>query len=170
MGLSGPGTAHGAEVHELGADRTLVALPALRELRGHLDADDAVVRARIDEVQRAQGYRLLGVLLPGEPDAVAVAGFRAISNLAWGEVLYVDDLSTRTAWRGRGYATVLLHRLDDEARGLGCSSVELDSGVGPHRADAHRRYLGHGYRISSHHFSRETGTTTAPVPSDAWTR
>ncbi len=32
--------------------------------------------------------------------------------------------------------------------------AELDSGVGPARADAHRFYFRHGLRIASHHFQR----------------
>jgi GNAT superfamily N-acetyltransferase len=133
---------------------------ALRELRTHLPEDDAEVVARIDEVQRPEGYRLLAVL-PEEPsgtgaggEAVAVAGFRRLSNLAWGDVVYVDDLVTRATARGRGLASALLSAVDDEARRLGAAAVHLDSGHGPDRAAAHRAYLRHGYRLSSHHLSR----------------
>ena len=45
-------------------------------------------------------------------------------------------------------------RYEKEAERLGCASLELDSGVGPERADAHRLYMNCGLRISSHHFSR----------------
>jgi GNAT superfamily N-acetyltransferase len=153
-------------VRELPVGTTALAVPALRELRPHLPADDDVVAARIDQVQRREGYRLFAVL-PADGDgaargtspgaALAVAGFRRLSTLAWGDILYVDDLVTRTDARGRGFATALLTAVDDEARRLGLVAVHLDSGHGPDRADAHRTYLRHGYRLSSHHLSRQLG-------------
>lgn len=142
-------------VRELPVGETALAVPALRELRPHLPADDAAVVARIDHVQRAEGYRLLAVLPEGGGPALAVAGLRRLSNLAWGDLLYIDDLVTRESARGRGLASALLTAVDDEARRLGCQAVHLDSGHGPDRAAAHRAYLRHGYRISSHHFSQE---------------
>lgn len=58
-------------------------------------------------------------------------GDRRTVILAWGDVLYVDDLSTRERFRR-------------------CEAVYLDSGH--HRHDAHRLHLGAGYEIRSHHF------------------
>ena len=43
----------------------------------------------------------------------------------------------------------------DEGRRLGCEAVHLDSGVGSDRAAAHRLYMRHHLRISSHHFQLE---------------
>lgn len=140
-------------VRELPAGETSLAVPALRELRPRLPDDDAAVIARIDRIQRPQGYRLFAVLPAGGAPASAVAGFRRVSNLAWGDVLYIDDLVTRADARGRGFAVALLMAVDDEARRLGLGEVHLDSGHGPDRAVAHRTYLAHGYRISSHHFT-----------------
>ena len=40
--------------------------------------------------------------------------------LAWGHYLYVDDLSTVPAARGRGHADLLLAWVVDEGRRLGC--------------------------------------------------
>lgn len=157
--IGGPGWAQGDArppvVRELPFGDTALAVPTLRELRPHLPPDDGDVVARIDHVQRPEGYRLFAVLPDDGGPALAVAGFRRMSNLAWGDLLYIDDLVTRTAARGRGLATALLTAVDDEARHLGLQAVHLDSGHGPDRADAHRAYLRHGYRISSHHFSRD---------------
>jgi GNAT superfamily N-acetyltransferase len=141
-------------VRELPVGETHLAVPALRELRPHLPADDAAVIRRIDAVQRPEGYRLFAVL-PEDGAALAVAGVRRVSNLAWGDTLYVDDLSTRASARRRGYASALLTAVDDEARRLGCRAVHLDSGHGVDRAAAHRAYLQHGYRISSHHLAHD---------------
>lgn len=156
--ISGPGwvAPHPPPVvRELTVGETALAVPALRELRPNLPADDAAVVARIDRVQRPEGYRLLAVLPDDGGPALAVAGFRRVSNLAWGDVLYVDDLVTRGAARGRGAASALLTAIDDEASRLGLAAVHLDSGHGVDRAAAHRAYLRHGYRISSHHFTRD---------------
>lgn len=142
-------------VRELPVGETILAVPALRELRPDLPIDDDEVAARIDQVQRPEGYRLFAVLPePGAP-ALAVAGVRRLSTLAWGDILYIDDLVTRSVARGRGAASALLTAVDDEAVRLGLDAVHLDSGHGIDRAAAHRTYLRHGYRISSHHFSHE---------------
>lgn len=125
----------------------------MRALRPHL-ADQESFVDHVDRVQRPAGYRLVGVVAD-EDAAVAVAGFRVGDNLAWGHHLYVDDLSTSPQARGQGHATALLHWLRDEAARKGCVAMHLDSGVGEDRLDAHRLYLNDGYRISSHHFSKE---------------
>jgi len=113
----------------------------------------------VDDLQRPEGYRLVGVLPPVGGDAVAVAGFRLGTSLSRGRHLYLDDLCTVAALRGRGLASRLLEWIHAEGRRLGCDQVHLDSGVGPTRAAAHRLYLNAGYLISAHHFVRATPAT-----------
>jgi GNAT superfamily N-acetyltransferase len=123
----------------------------MRPLRPHLAGRDAFV-ARVDDVQRPEGYRLVAAFEDGD-EAVAVAGFRVLHNLAWGmRALYVDDLSTHPDARRRGHSGALLGWLRAEARRLGCDEFHLDSGVGPERLDAHRLYFNAGMRIASYHF------------------
>jgi GNAT superfamily N-acetyltransferase len=122
----------------------------MRALRAHYTDEDEFVR-RVDEVQRAQGYRILGAF-EGER-CVAVAGFRVLHNLAWGDTLYVDDLSTLPEARGRGHGRALLEWCMDEGRRLGCQEFHLDSGVEPEREDAHRLYFNTGLRIRAYHFA-----------------
>lgn len=139
-------------IRELSPPDTGLAFEAMRALRPHLDSEAAFV-ARVDGVQRREGYRLAVAL--GEDGTVeAVAGFRVGENLAWGRFLYVDDLSTLPAGRRRGHGRALLTWLEDEARRLGCDELHLDSGVGPDREDAHRLYFNAGFRIYAHHFRR----------------
>ena len=121
-------------------------------LRPHF-TDEASFIARVDDVQRAEGYRLLGAF-EDAPHAVAVAGFRVGHMLAWGRYLYVDDLSTLPEARRRGYGRQLLDWLGEEAERLGCEQLHLDSGLGPTRTDAHRLYLNTGLEITSFHFAR----------------
>ena len=119
-------------------------------LRTHY-TDEAEFVRRVNEVQRPQGYRVVGVF---EGDrCVAVAGFRVIRNLAWGDTLYVDDLSTLPEARGRGYGRALLEWCREEGAREGCAEFHLDSGVGPEREDAHRLYFNTGLRITSYHFA-----------------
>lgn len=125
----------------------------MQALRTDLGDEERFVHA-VDEVQRPEGYRLLGAFEEGEREAVAVAGFRAAHGLAWGHYLYVDDLATLPQARRRGHGRALLDWLGEEAGRLGCDQLHLDSGVGLDRADAHRVYLNSGMVIAAHHFAR----------------
>ncbi len=132
-----------------GADdpRWVTALPVLQQLRPHLTAD---LLAQVIEEGAPQGLRFTGVFVEGE--CVAVAGWRVLANTSAIRKLYVDDLSTDSAKRSKGYGKVLLDHLTQQARDLGCKSIELDSGV--QRYDAHRFYLRERMNINSHHFQK----------------
>ena len=140
------------EIRELGPGETAVAAAALLELRPHLGSAEAL--AERADAQRAAGYRIAVAVDDGETEAAAAAGFRIQENLAWGRHLYVDDLSTRVAARGRGHGAALMDWLIDCARREGCGELHLDSGVGPERESAHRLYFGSRLRIASYHFTR----------------
>lgn len=143
------------EIREIQAPDTGLAYLAMKELRTHR-ADEAEFVRLVDEVQRAEGYRLAGVF-DREPHALAVAGFREVNNLVSGRHVYIDDLSTIPDHRRRGYAAALLVWLGGEAARLGCEQVQLDSAVGPARADAHRLYMANGFSIAAFHFSQQLG-------------
>ncbi len=140
-------------IREILPVKTGLAFRAMQSLRTDL-ADEESFASRVNEVQRQEGYRLIGTFEEGEPDAVAVAGFRTGHSLAWGHYLYVDDLSTLPQAKRRGYGRALLDWLVEEGKRLGCEQLHLDSGVGLDRADAHRLYLNGGLVIASHHFAR----------------
>lgn len=140
-------------VRELVAGDTGLAFEAMRALRAHLSDEDEFVR-RVDELQRPQGYRLVAVV-EGDGTVSAVAGFRVLEMLAYGRVLYVDDLSTLPSARRRGHGRALLEWCAGEAQRTNCAALQLDSNVGPERQDAHRLYFNNGMRISSYHFTRE---------------
>jgi GNAT superfamily N-acetyltransferase len=138
-------------IRELDADETAAAFAAMRALRPHLADEQELVR-RVDR-QRAEGYRLVAAVKE-DGSVGAVVGFRVHDTLAFGRILYIDDLSTLPAARRRGYGRALLDWCADEGRRLGCDALHLDSGVGADRQDAHRLYFNAGLRISAHHFSR----------------
>jgi GNAT superfamily N-acetyltransferase len=135
-------------VRELLPGETALAHQVLCGLRPAFGELEAFVR-HVDELQRPEGYRLAAALVDDE--AVAAMGFRRGHNLAWGDHLYVDDLVTLPAHRGRGHARMLLDWVLEEARRLGCVQLHLDSGTQRH--DAHRLYLGWGMTITSFHFA-----------------
>jgi GNAT superfamily N-acetyltransferase len=143
-------------IRELLPPDTGLGFDAMLALRTEL-ADEQSFARHVDDLQRPEGYRLIGAFEEGEPSAVAVAGFRAGHSLAWGHYLYVDDLSTLPLARRRGHGRSLLDWLLEEGRRLGCGQLHLDSGVGLDRADAHRLYLNAGLVIVSHHFARHVG-------------
>ncbi len=122
--------------------------PVLHLLRPHLKEESflPLIREMMQE-----GYELAFI----EKDGVAAAaiGFRYLRKLYDGKQIYVDDLSTLEACRGKGYAGMLLDHVFGLAKAKGCACVTLDSG--PARHDAHRLYLNKGFRISSLHFFRE---------------
>ena len=127
--------------------------PVLKILRPHLEESDFLAKVRRQETE---GYHLAFIR---EQEAVAsVAGFRIQEFLAWGKVLYVDDLITDPKMRGRGFAGSLLDWLIAHARVMGCDEVHLDSGY--QRLDAHRLYLNKGLSLNCHHFSLKF-----PLPS-----
>ena len=144
------------ELREIVPPDTVLAFPAMQALRLHYATEEEFVQ-RVDDVQRAEGYQLVGVFEATWQHAVAVAGFRLGHNLAWGRFLYVDDLSTLPEARRRGHGMRLLEWLTEEARRLECDQLHLDSGVGPDRLDAHRLYFNSGLAITSYHFARRLG-------------
>jgi GNAT superfamily N-acetyltransferase len=141
-------------IRELGPEETGLAYEAMLELRPRIGSEADFV-ARVNDLQRPEGYRLVASFADGDAQAVAAAGFRTEHFLAWGHALYVDDLSSRSGFRRQGHSGALMDWLLAEARRLGCGQLHLDSGVGPDREEAHRLYLNKRLRISSHHFQIE---------------
>jgi GNAT superfamily N-acetyltransferase len=140
-------------IQELHAGASNLAYAAMLELRPDIGPESIFVE-RVDSVQRAEGYRLVAYFVKDDAQAVAVAGFRVVHQLAWGHTLYCDDLGTRFDHRRHGYAGELVDWLIDEAKRLHCEAFHLDSGLGPDRTDAHRLYFNKRMRISSFHFQR----------------
>jgi hypothetical protein len=120
--------------------------PVFSELRPHIEADRFLTQVRR---QQAQSYQILAVRQQGT--VKSVAGFRFAEFLAWGKILYVDDLATLSGETSQGFAGGLLDWLIEHAQAHVCQGVHLDSGYQRHHA--HRLYLNKGFQLSSHHFS-----------------
>lgn len=120
--------------------------PVMVQLRPHL-AMDAFVEQALRQMR--DGYRLACAETAG--NVVAAAGYRIMETLAWGKILYVDDLVTEEANRSRGVGALLFDFIMKTARESGCAELHLDSGV--QRFGAHRFYLAKRMDITSHHFA-----------------
>ena len=145
-------------IRELPPAETRLAYEAMLELRPHIGSESEFV-ARVNDVQRPAGYRLVASFDDGDTAAGGAAGFHVRDMLAWGHYLYVEDLVTRESARRAGHATRLLDWVLVEAKRNGCESFQLDSGVPRH--DAHRLYLRWGLAITGHHFGRVLGSAPA---------
>jgi len=149
---------HSMSIRELPPAETRLAYEAMLELRPNIGSESEFV-ARVNDVQRPAGYRLVASFDDGDSAAAGAAGFHVRDMLAWGHYLYVEDIVTRESARRAGHATHLLDWVLVEAERNGCNSFQLDSGV--HRHDAHRLYLQWGLAITGHHFGRVLGGAPA---------
>lgn len=119
---------------------------AFKALRLHVEKSSFVKQVIR---QQEQGYRIVAIDSNGIiPSA---AGYRFAEFLAWGKVLYIDDLTTLPDHRGNGYAGQLMDFLIAEARERDCDQLHLDTGYVRH--DAHKLYLKKGLKFVSHHAS-----------------
>lgn len=119
----------------------------MHQLRPHLISEEAFVKQVQRQIQ--EGYHLAYIQNNGQ--VKALAGFRFLEFLAWGKVIYIDDLVSDMATRKNGYGSKVLKWVINEAKKAKCDQVHLDSG--PQRHDAHRLYLNHGFKIIGHHFA-----------------
>ncbi|HEX5057077.1 MAG TPA: GNAT family N-acetyltransferase [Gammaproteobacteria bacterium] len=101
--------------------------------------------------QQVQSYQVLA--LRHEGIVKSAAGFRFAEFLAWGKVIYIDDLTALAEARSKGYAESLLDWLIKHAKSQGCQGIHLDTGYMRHAA--HRLYLRKGLQFSSHHLALE---------------
>lgn len=117
------------------------------ELRPHLRSEKDFVSQVID--QQKEGYKIIAV--EENSYIVACIGFRFLTTLAWGKVLYIDDFITKEKACGKGYGKILLDHIIQIAKEQLCKEVHLDTGYMRHIA--HKVYLKSGFEFNSHHLS-----------------
>ena len=101
--------------------------------------------------QQTQSFQILALRQEGV--VKSAAGFRVAEFLAWGKVLYIDDLTTLPDERAQGFAAALLDWLIAHAKEQRCNGVHLDTGYTRHTA--HHLYLRKGLQLSCHHLALE---------------
>ena len=140
------------EMREITEQETAVAFAALSVLRPMLTDMNRFVE-QVNQLQRPQGYRLLGIFEEGKHSAVAVCGFRQATNLVNGVHIHIDDMVVIPNSRGRGHATSLLQEVAKISREQGISHIYVESNIGSERTDARRFYFRHGFDIVGYHFA-----------------
>jgi len=131
-------------------EQILSCFDLLKILRPDLEVNGFVERVHNQE---KEGYKL--IFISDQEGVRSVAGFRIANFLAWGKVLYVDDLITSPEARGTGFGTHLLKWLMGEAKRAGCDAIHLDTGI--EMGEAHRLYLNLGMKINCLHLSMNLG-------------
>lgn len=99
-----------------------------------------------------QHYKLVYIPNQDNTKAAAFTGYRFLSRLITGPMIYIDDLYTDPEHRGKGYAGALLDIVEKEALKANITSIHLDSGYTMN--DAHRLYLNKGYVLACNHFAK----------------
>lgn len=117
-------TSGGVELrHAHSAEDLTACFPVISALRPALkDAAEWVQRA---QQMAADGYRVLAVWQGNR--AVAMAGYRVMDNLIHGHFLYIDDLITLDAERGKGWGAELLREVSVIGVDEGCQRLVLDT-------------------------------------------
>ena len=129
------------------SDRALTAcFTVFKYLRPHLSEASFIEQVR---EQAREGYKVAYIERDGE--VVAAAGYRTMTFLAWGKILYIDDLITHPEHKRTGLGSTLLDWLLEQGKKLSCKEAHLDTGHQRH--DAHRLYLNKGFVLGCHHMS-----------------
>ena len=122
-------------------------------LRPALIQDEFLART---QTQFTEGYKMVCIRADGK--IVAAAGYRFANFLAWGKVLYIDDLITHPDYKKQGLGGALLDWLEEQAAQEKCEQIHLDTGY--QRLDAHRLYLNKGFSLVSHHMAKIVSANT----------
>lgn len=123
---------------------------AFKELRPHLKDPPSFVNQVLE--QQKQSYTIAAIFDESDASsAAACIGYRDMTTLAWGKCIYIDDFTTRSLYRRKGYGNALLKYVIGIAKENEYDMVHLDTGYGRH--DAHRVYLRNNFQFKSHHLS-----------------
>lgn len=123
--------------------------PVMSQLRTHVPEHEYVDRVK----RQSQTGRYQVAALFDDGQIGCVAGYRISECLAWGKIMYVDDLVSDQNGRSKSYGKQMLAWLVEEARSNGCQEFHLDSGVQRHAA--HRFYLRERMDINCFHFAKK---------------
>jgi GNAT superfamily N-acetyltransferase len=135
------------EVFMVETDAEIVScFPVFKALRPHLEQGGFLAQVRR---QQKVSYQILALKHDGV--IKCVAGFRLAEFLAWGRVLYIDDLATLPGATSQGFAGALLdwligHRLRAPRRAPPLSAEGAAIELPSFDAGNQMRFLGCGRR------------------------
>jgi ribosomal protein S18 acetylase RimI-like enzyme len=116
-------------------------------LRPHLDKNKW--SSMISEMMKNEKYNIAGIVDEGQ--FVAFAGYRFMTSLHSGNIIYIDDLCTLESHRGKGLASELLRFVKAVAISENKDAVVLDTDF--HNNTAQKVYLKHGFELAALHLS-----------------
>ncbi|SHF14437.1 GNAT family N-acetyltransferase [Pedobacter caeni] len=116
-------------------------------LRPHLNKDNW--SSTISEMMQNEKYSIAGII--EEEKVIAFAGYRIMTSLHSGNIIYIDDLCTLESHRGKGLASQLLAHVRAIAISTGKDAVVLDTGFDNNTAQ--KLYLKSGFQLSAVHLS-----------------
>jgi ribosomal protein S18 acetylase RimI-like enzyme len=116
-------------------------------LRPHLDK--ANWSSMIAEMMLHEKYCIAGIM--DNDRIVAFAGYRTMTSLHSGNIIYIDDLCTLESYRGKGLASQLLKHVEAIARSNNKDAVVLDTDFNNNTAQ--KLYLKNGFKLAALHLS-----------------
>ncbi|MGU3377066.1 GNAT family N-acetyltransferase [Chryseobacterium sp. M5A1_1a] len=114
-------------------------------LRPHLDRSKW--SDTIAEMVSNEKYTLMGIF--NEEKIIAFIGYRIMTTLHSGNIIYIDDLCTLQHYRGKGLGGKLLSHVRTVAEYKNLDSVVLDTGFDNHTAQ--KLYFKNGFKLSAVH-------------------
>lgn len=114
-------------------------------LRPHLDKDRW--SSMILEMMENEKYHIAAIA--HDDKFVAFVGYRFMTSLHSGNIIYIDDLCTLESYRGKGLASTLLGHVKTVALSDSKDRVVLDTDFGNNTAQ--KVYLKHGFQLAALH-------------------
>ncbi|SDF89257.1 Acetyltransferase (GNAT) family protein [Dyadobacter soli] len=116
-------------------------------LRPHLEQEKWV--PMVTEMMQNEKYFIAGIFDEGR--CVAFAGSRFMTSLHTGSIIYIDDLCTLDAYRGKGLASRLLDHVREIAKLNKQDALVLDTDFTNNTAQ--KVYLKHGFKLAALHLA-----------------
>ena len=120
-------------IRELAAQELPRAFPIVSQLRPHLTPQNF---AALVTTMRKTGYQTLALFK--NQQITSYAGLAICTNLNNGRHIWIYDLVTDQASRGKGYGKLLLYYIQQHATENDIRTIALSSGL--HRPQAHKFY------------------------------
>ncbi|MBE9463348.1 GNAT family N-acetyltransferase [Dyadobacter subterraneus] len=118
-------------------------------LRPHLDKNKWL--PMISEMMKNEKYIMAGIR---EQDKfVAFAGYRIMTSLHTGNMIYIDDLCTLESHRGKGFASQLLKYIEAAALAANMDALVLDTNFDNNTAQ--KVYLKNGFELVAIHLASD---------------
>lgn len=114
-------------------------------LRPHLKKEIWV--STIREMVANEKYNLKGIY--DKENIISFVGYRIMTTLHSGNIIYIDDLCTLESYRGRGFGGKLLSHVRAIAEFKKLDAVVLDTGFDNHTAQ--KLYFENGFELSAVH-------------------